>query len=379
VTLVFICGSLEEGRDGVGDYTRRLACGFVKKGFCVLVLALNDRYVTPHCCHSITPPHLLLSQAYSCVRYSDKTPWHARASHLNSLLSESAPDWVSLQYVPYSYSKYGLPWKFTFWLLFLSGGFNWHIMFHELWIGGKRNPKRILIGLIQKTLIKATLLITKPCVVHSTIEPYVNRLRRLGTSASILPLHSNIDHSKGMTIGTRQLSSWSFIFFGSLDSQWSSEPFFHYAERARQAAGIQKCLFIRVGKADHRVNEIWKTMCSAGSRYGAFSFTDLGALPECEVSTIMHSANFGISMCPIQWIGKSGSVAAMLEHGLPVIVPEYDWHIGIDKCYFLYYRSLLFIDSSLPDKLLHAVKSAPISTLSYPLSRLTWLFYSIRA
>jgi Trk K+ transport system NAD-binding subunit len=43
--IAFICGSLEPGRDGVGDYTRRLAGELVKQQHEVLVIAFNDRQI----------------------------------------------------------------------------------------------------------------------------------------------------------------------------------------------------------------------------------------------------------------------------------------------------------------------------------------------
>lgn len=43
--IQFLCGSLEPGRDGVGDYTRRLAGELIRQGNDVSIIALNDRFV----------------------------------------------------------------------------------------------------------------------------------------------------------------------------------------------------------------------------------------------------------------------------------------------------------------------------------------------
>ena len=41
--LLFLCSSLEPGRDGVGDYTRRLAGECLRQGHEVRLLSLNDK------------------------------------------------------------------------------------------------------------------------------------------------------------------------------------------------------------------------------------------------------------------------------------------------------------------------------------------------
>ena len=40
--FAFICGSLEPGRNGVGDYTRRLAGELAAQGHECLLVSLND-------------------------------------------------------------------------------------------------------------------------------------------------------------------------------------------------------------------------------------------------------------------------------------------------------------------------------------------------
>ena len=43
--IVFLCGSLEQGRDGVGDYTRKLAGQLIRCGHNVVAVSLNDNYI----------------------------------------------------------------------------------------------------------------------------------------------------------------------------------------------------------------------------------------------------------------------------------------------------------------------------------------------
>ena len=46
-----------------------------------------------------------------------------------------------------------------------------------------------------------------------------------------------------------------------------------------------------------------------------------------EISRILQTLDIGIATTPRQVIQKSGSVAAMLEHGLKVLVIRDDWHL----------------------------------------------------
>ena len=51
----------------------------------------------------------------------------------------------------------------------------------------------------------------------------------------------------------------------------------------------------------------------------------LGEKSPDEVSQLLQTLDFGIATHPWALAGKSGAVAAMLDHGLPVIVPRDDW------------------------------------------------------
>jgi hypothetical protein len=57
----------------------------------------------------------------------------------------------------------------------------------------------------------------------------------------------------------------------------------------------------------------------------AVDFIHLGEQPARQVSALMLAADFGVAASPWQLIGKSGSAAAMLDHGLPVIVSRNDF------------------------------------------------------
>jgi hypothetical protein len=58
----------------------------------------------------------------------------------------------------------------------------------------------------------------------------------------------------------------------------------------------------------------------------------LSEQPAEYISAILSNSTMGISATALAVIGKSGSVAAMHEHGLPVLSVSKPWHpIGVEK------------------------------------------------
>ena len=187
-------------------------------------------------------------------------------------------------------------------------------------------------------------------------------LKDIGMYSGILPLHSNIPYSDSIVPLEPDSYSWIFLFFGSLDSKWKPEPFFSLVDQARIMANINTCRFISLGNIDIDSTNVWNSISCTNFRglYPAFVFQKLGVRSAEEVSHWLQKASFGISMAPLLWIGKSGSVAAMIEHGLPVIVPSYQISsIDSFQDILLSKDQFLFIDSSLPSKLCSARRKSP--------------------
>ena len=51
---------------------------------------------------------------------------------------------------------------------------------------------------------------------------------------------------------------------------------------------------------------------------------ETGELATADISHLLGAADLGIASHPWALIGKSGAAAAMIEHGLPVLVPRDD-------------------------------------------------------
>ena len=119
--------------------------------------------------------------------------------------------------------------------------------------------------------------------------------------------------------GSNRNDWWIGLFFGALHEEWKPEPLLSILVRAAQRAGKRICL-VSVGRSK---SSFWTKL---EQRYGReITVIDRGEQSTEVISTLLHKADFGIAASPWQLIGKSGTVAAMLDHGLPVIVNRDDF------------------------------------------------------
>src|SRR5690606_612709 len=192
VRILFICGSLEPGRNGVGDYTRILAAELMRLRHEVRLVALHD--------YAVSGQVEEVQDGVVCCRLSPELSWADRTRSLVGIISEFQPDVVSLQFVPFSFHHKGVPIAFNGSLkralrAVESSGSQprWQIMFHETWLGVSRydRMKHRLIGGLQRWLAKRMVRLVRPVAIHTSNAFYIEVLRRAGISAQRLPLFSN--------------------------------------------------------------------------------------------------------------------------------------------------------------------------------------------
>ncbi|HEY2123023.1 MAG TPA: hypothetical protein VGH07_05470, partial [Chthoniobacterales bacterium] len=123
--ILFLAGSLEPGRDGVGDYTRTLATECARLGHDTLLLSLNDPWV-----HG---PRL----KPAVLRLGSKMSWPDRVKTARAFLNANGAEIVSLQFVPYSFHRAGLNFALPQILSAIIGQTRVQVMFHELWVGAQ--------------------------------------------------------------------------------------------------------------------------------------------------------------------------------------------------------------------------------------------------
>jgi glycosyltransferase involved in cell wall biosynthesis len=365
--ILFITASLESGKDGVGDYTQRLAGALRQKGVHVLCISLADRYVSPISEFDAAIP-LSCSEGFDILRLATSIPWRKRFEILQGMIDRFKPHWISLQYVPYGFNSRGLPFHLPKRLASLRVDCRWHIMFHELWIGEESGytPFQKFIGLLQKKIVRKLSTATDALLQTSNLQ-YMTRLRKECGHASLLPLFSNIPFtnslfSRGDVIEESKVEldqhydsrGWIFVLFGTIHPEWSPESLFQKIEKLRKREGRPPCLVVVLGKTSTKmVHRVADACVSFG-----WGFLEKGELKPSMISSYLQCADFGLATTPYSLIGKSGSVAAMKEHGLPVIVSRID---GCDAsnengCFIL-------LNSSFEKDFLKAQKTAPFCNL----------------
>ena len=176
--IIFLNGSLEPSRDGVGDYTRRLALEMLQEGHQIVCLALNDPYVV----QETTGIDELKHNKLLIIRLPAVWPERKRFKRAQHWITKFNPKWLSLQFVPWSFNFRGLPFNLGERLRFLGAGRLWHIMIHELWVGMNHEAsiKHVILGMMQRYIIKGLISNIKPKIIHTQTLLYKTQLTQLG-------------------------------------------------------------------------------------------------------------------------------------------------------------------------------------------------------
>ena len=321
--ILFICSSVEPGRDGVGDYTRRLAIELIRQGHSVVALSLND---------------LFIAEVYEGLQHSEELDLQvlrlpATISQKNKLtiakkyIDEFDPDWISLQFVIFGYQKKGLPYQLGKQLAAIGAGRSWHIMFHELWVGMEKatSLKYLIWGKIQRLLIKSLISKIRPKSIHTHTSLYQHQLAGLGFSSSNLALFGNIPRVRNSNIkltdnaSVDQGNTMNFVLFGHIFPNAPVEDFANevYEYATNNKIAISLTVIGRCGGEQAVWVKKWESL--------NFKVNVFGEQPADVISETLESASFGLSTTPIALIEKSGTVAAMREHNLPVICVPFLW------------------------------------------------------
>lgn len=303
--IAFVTSGLEPECDGVGDYTTLLAEECERRGHAVARLALNDGRIS----EAIDSPGLL--------RLPQTQPWPVRLTRARQWLESFAPDGVSLQFVNYGFHPRGFATATARRLRELLSGWPVQVFLHELWIGEESGApwKHRALGWLQRRGVLELLQTLDVRVVHTSNAAYVHRLARRGLAAKRLPLFGSLP----MPVAhTGQGDVLTFALFGTLHPVWPPEPLFSQLRALRSPIAIVHAGNIGAGES------LWKQMESTYG--GTFRFCRLGRLSPQAVADFFATADFGLATTPWAIVGKSASVAAMLDCGLPVIVNRDELH-----------------------------------------------------
>ncbi len=319
----------------MGDYTRRLAGELIRQGCPSVALALND----PQVSGPVLESQALEGTLVSVFRLPATMPWPARVQAARRWLAKVDADWLSVQFVPFGFHPKGLCFGLGQQLAAMNGQSSWHVMLHELWLGlGEKSPlKHRLWGALQRRIVLDLLTRLHPRIVHTQADSYRMVLGREKITASILPLFSNIPRTEGdgwhglleplvrEAAGQPQARNELYLagILGRVHPEWNvveavdtllpavkrcqrrlALVFLGHSQLSSEAAGrLQNGLHNRA------------TVVLAGAR------------PAEEISRMLQALDVGLATSPRQIIQKSGSAAAMLEHGLRLLVTRDDWRL----------------------------------------------------
>ena len=333
--LAFLCGALEPGRDGVGDYSRRLAGELIRRGHPAVIAGLNDPYVS----QTTVELQNIEGTSVSVLRLPDGLPWSERSSKARDWLNAFKPDWVSLQFVPFGFHPKGLHLGLGKVLTSINAKASWHVMFHELWLGLGENAtaKHRVLGLLQRYLILDIMGRLRPGIVHTQAEPYRTALRQTNIVASILPLFGNIPRVNAtgwdglleplvtQTVGQPQDRDNLFLagVLGMVHPEWKAEQAVELLHPLTARFG-KRLVVVFLGKNSLNPEAIRNLKLALRDRA---DIVVTGERPADEISKMLQTLDLGLATSPRQIIQKSGSVAAMLEHGLRVLVTRDDWRL----------------------------------------------------
>ena len=330
--ITFICASLQSGRDGVGDYVRRLACEIIKQGHQAEAVALNDTYVTlikkeVQQLNNVHLPVLRLSASLTPV---DKY------RHLHNRLEAFNPDMVSLQYVGFGFNKYGLPVDILLKLHKTLDKRRLHLMLHELWCGmaATAGQKEKILGETQKLFLKILIKKLKPEAIFTSIQPYRRFLQNIGIKATVVPIFGNIPADEngneddwmhlvdetGISPLIKDPKSWLLLgFFPTTYSCVGLNELLEMAVLAAKSRGLKLGVLFIGNNRDQATLNLIKSIPDA-------TFWQTGALSTGMINRCMQFINIGIVTSPVDGINKSGSALAWMERGIPVLIAQADKH-----------------------------------------------------
>ena len=315
--VLLICSSLEPGRDGVGDYCRRLAAECIRQGTSCAVLALNDRYLET----AVDEYQSNAGTRVPCLRLPKSQAWPKRVERAREFKREFRPDALSLQFTAYGYHDRGLPIALPSHLRVIGESTPWHVNFHELWIG-PRSPfalKQQVIRALQKLAVRRLVRQCKARRTTVTFPLNQERLQSIGASSTILPIFSNlplcespsVPEETAKILATRE--HW-LICFGSAPEPTVTHRVLaaiaDLSDADRRSLGV-----LLVGKQGTH-GPLFRDGLIRLSDENSLAFLELGVLPEADISALMQVCDAGLTRSPMDWISKSGVAHAMAEHRL---------------------------------------------------------------
>lgn len=353
--ITFICGSFEEGKDGVGDYIRKLAKELTKFGREISVLAISDKFVDE--CYG---KELKFDQTNSVkvLRIPFLVNWYEKEKLSKQFMAENDTKICSIQYVPHAFHNKGLPFNLLKYLANVSNFRNlkFHIMFHELWIQ-ELGIKNYIYREIQKRILLRILVITNASLIHTHVPVYAKRLENLAAiEVKKLPLFANIEPIELPEKKIKEKKGPYFVvgIFSQFKYCNAIESCVDDIYNKCKELGWEFRLKFLGGKSEN----IEKFRSQFKNQNLVANYIKTGFLNDIELSQEFDKCNIGVTSVPIHLLGKSGSFSAFMAHGIPVLAPV---KLGKDDkigAYFKNFDGIVFDSSNLKLENLNKLRGA---------------------
>jgi hypothetical protein len=323
VKIFFICSCLEPGKDGVGDYTRKLACALINRGYTTAIAAINDRRIQDETIWQGEQQDE--NTMVTVLRLSSSLPWSMRLAKAKAFAGEFNPGWISFQYVPFGFQIKGLPFNIGRKLKSISTYQPWHIMFHELSVNKDESLKFKAWAFLQINIIKSLLRTLKPALITTNTSIYQYRLKEMGYPAKLLSLFSHItplaDPGRHLTYlipeflaNNRDAYIVGTLFGSFAFKSWNLRSLLDKFSQGNKKAVIASIGRMAMGEA------YWKAL---ENEYPHIIFLTLGIQDTAFISYwLSEYTDFGILTVPPELAGKSSTFMAFKEHGIPVVCNE---------------------------------------------------------
>jgi len=320
--VMFLCSSLQPGKDGVGDYNRRLVAELTKKNYQVVLVSCNERELDADREEEITGGASIIK----IYRLSGSNSWEQRMNKIQGYLDGFDPEWLSLHYVPYAFHPKGLPAKFVSIVKSLRLRAKTQIVFHEIWQGesSESTVKDKIIGFVQRRMAFKLIKITNAMHITTTNDYYKNCFVKRGIKATRIPVFSNMPVGKASgrvvlnTLPAEIDDKDKYVlgvFFGGFHSHEDLAGNLK-ALAANIKSQLDKELIVtHIGRSGGIEQEIETLKAATGLKCFV-----LGEWSEQDVADYLLHADVGLSNYPKVLYEKSGSIAALLNNSCPVIL-----------------------------------------------------------
>jgi len=234
-------------------------------------------------------------------------------------------DIISWQIVPWAWHPRGFLSKVAQELATCFSVAQRHVFFHEIWLGEKPGLswKHRFLGWLQQRSIRTAMRTWSPRCTHTSNSAYHTALTAQGWPTQVLPLPNSIPLVQAPA-PTKRAREWAMlppdylrvIIPFSVVKGWPADTWVD-ALQHHLPPPYQQVALLSVGQMGAG-EEVWSQLRAAAP--SSWHLAQWGTADIPEVSFALQHAHKGLSTHSWSLRGKSSSIAAMRDYGLPVLI-----------------------------------------------------------